>query len=137
MKVTDRNRWIDKERERERKLRNSFHVQSLMFNLNFSLQVCAVRATEMVEVITQGLRFYSELHNKKLNERKQTLITRNINPRTPNESVPGTSAEGPSPGPFTADQPPVPPTEDLTKEEMEEFEGFLVEDRPPNRRGFR
>ena len=98
-----------------------------MFNLNFSLQVCAVRATEMVEAITQGLRLYSELHNKKVNERKQTLITKFINPRTADEPVPGTSAEVPS---------PVPPTEDLTEEEMEEFEDFLVEDSQPNCGGF-
>ena len=124
MKVTDRNRWIGKERGRE-KLRNSFHVQFLMFNLNFSLQVCVVRATEVLEAITQGLRFYSELHSKKVNERKQTLITKFINPRTPDEPVPGTSAEDPSPVPSTADPSPVPPTEDLTEEEMEEFEVFF------------
>ena len=40
------------------------------------LEVCPVRSSEMVQAVKKVVSFYSEMHDKKMRERKQSLITR-------------------------------------------------------------
>ena len=79
----------------------------------------------MLQGAKQTFRYYEDLHNKKINERRQALITKFITPVMPDEPaeepVPGTSAEEPM-----LEEPSLPSAEELlTEEEMEEFEGYI------------
>ena len=73
----------------------------------------------MLQTATQSFRFYTDLHNKKINDRRQALITKFIRPVMPDEPaeeepVPGTSAEEAMP-----EAPSLPSVEELfTEEEM-------------------
>lgn len=75
---------------------------------------CSVRITEMVQQLDKVMRYYTDLHSKKVNERRQTLITRFI--RTPATAAP------PPPPPGLA-----PSAEDNDEVDFLGFEGVLQE----------
>ena len=79
---------------------------------------CAVRKSEILMQLDKCVRYYRELHIAKVNERKQSLITRFIQPRDQAEPVN-------EPQPSTSSQ------DDIdflfTENDIEEFEGFIRE----------
>ena len=94
-----------------------------LFFFHFSLHTCEVRKTEMIQLATREYRFYSELHAKKQNARKQALITKFVRPNPPDvdPSIPGTSGENPT-------APRLATVEELfDTSDIEEFEGLLAE----------
>ena len=79
---------------------------------------CAVRKSEILMQLDKCVRYYRELHVAKVNETKQSLITRLIQPRDQAEPVN-------EPQPSTSSQ------DDIdflfTENDIEEFEGFIRE----------
>ena len=79
---------------------------------------CKVRASEVLDGLSLNFRYYSDLHQTKVLQRKQSLITRFI--RQP--SSPAVEAEA---GPSDEGQPPLSPGHLFTEEDVTEFEGFM------------
>ena len=77
---------------------------------------CSVRITEMVHQLDKVMRYYTDLHSKKMNERRQTLITRF-------RHTPATDAPPPPPPPPGL----APSAEDNDEVDFLGFEGVLQE----------
>lgn len=75
-----------------------------------------VRVNELFDQFSKVVRYYTDLHSKRVNDRRQTLITRFIRPTTPQQPQPE-----PQPGPSHQDDDAMSVVSEL------DFEGFLQE----------
>ena len=90
---------------------------------NFSeLETSSVRFSEFKNNFTACFRYYKEVHMKKMNERKQALITKYV------RSAPSASPtrEEPEPGPSNSAEEGVDVEDLFTEDDLETFEGFLM-----------
>ena len=87
----------------------------------------SVRLSEIKLQLNSMMRFYREIHIKKVQERKQTLITKFVKPSSP-LPAPEPEPEEPQAGPSTSGNATDVEQGDLFAEvDLEEFEGFLSE----------
>lgn len=88
-------------------------------------EISNVRITEILQGLEELFKYYTELHAEKLLKRKQSLITRFFRPVSP-----GTPEREEEPRPGTSrdeDDPPGALPEMFTDDDIEDFEGFMME----------